>query len=285
MRNLGAGEIVDQVYRAKELLAREEPGRRITNLVYMGMGEPLHNFSEVTRSLRLLTDELGANLSYRRITVSTVGLVPGIRKLGGLEQRPNLAISLNASNDEVRDQVMPINKRFKIAELLQTLREFPLEKRRRLTFEYVLLAGVNDSDDDAERLARLLRGFRCKVNIIPWNPHPDAPYQRPSPSEISASKTRPRVLGCRSICARPAVTISPRPVASSRIERSSRALSCSSAALRTRSDRCEWCRAGSDRNAAPVVGAAGVSAWPVAGTGAENAAVFNFDLAKGHAGD
>ena len=195
LRNLGAGEIVDQVYRAKELLEREEPGRRITNIVYMGMGEPLHNFDQMTRSLRLLTDELGANLSYRRITVSTVGLVPGIRKLGMLEHRPNLAVSLNASSDEVRDQVMPINRRFKIAELLQTLREFPLEKRRRITFEYVLLAGVNDSDDDAKRLAQLLRGFRCKVNIIPWNPHPDAPYQRPAPSEIERFQNKAKALG------------------------------------------------------------------------------------------
>lgn len=195
LRNLGAGEIVDQVYRAQELLAREEPGRRITNLVYMGMGEPLHNFDQVMRSLRLLTSELGANLSYRRITVSTVGLVPGIRKLAGEAQRPNLAVSLNASNDQVRDQVMPINRRFPIAELLGALREFPLEKRRRITFEYVLLAGVNDTDDDAARLARLLRGFRCKVNIIPWNPHPGAPYARPEASEIERFQNRAKALG------------------------------------------------------------------------------------------
>jgi 23S rRNA (adenine2503-C2)-methyltransferase len=195
IRNLRAGEIVDQVYRARELLAREEPGRRITNLVYMGMGEPLHNFAEVTRSLRILTHELGANLSYRRITVSTVGLVPGIKKLAMEKHRPNLAVSLNASCDEIRDEVMPVNRRFKIAELLQTLREFPLEPRRRITFEYVLLAGVNDSDEDAHRVARLLRGFRCKLNIIPWNPHPGAPYQRPAPEAIEHFQQLVKSLG------------------------------------------------------------------------------------------
>jgi 23S rRNA (adenine2503-C2)-methyltransferase len=185
-RNLDAGEIADQVYRALDVLAEEEPARRITNIVYMGMGEPLHNFVQVARSLELLTHEHGANFSHRRITVSTVGLVPGIRKLGSLEVRPNLAVSLNASCDEVRDEIMPINKRFPIAELLAAVREFPLEKRRRVTFEYVLLAGINDSIDDAVRLGKLLRPLRCKLNIIPWNPHPEAPYARPTPEAIAA---------------------------------------------------------------------------------------------------
>ena len=195
MRHLGAGEIVDQVYRAKALLAEVEPGRRITNIVYMGMGEPLHNFDGVVRSLEILTDDLGANLSNRRITVSTVGLVSGIEKLGKLEKRPNLAISLNASNDEVRDEVMPVNKRWNISELLGALRAYPLEPRRRLTFEYVLLAGVNDHDDDAKRLAKLLHGFRCKVNIIPFNPHPLAPYKRPTDENIERFQNKTRSLG------------------------------------------------------------------------------------------
>ncbi len=194
-RNLDAGEIADQVYRALDFLAEEEPDRRITNIVYMGMGEPLHNFVQVARSLDILTDERGANFSNRRITVSTVGLVPGIRKLGALEARPNLAVSLNASSDEVRDQIMPINKRFKIAELLAAVREFPLEKRRRVTFEYVLLAGVNDSIEDAVRLGKLLRPIRCKLNIIPWNPHPEAPYARPSPEAIEAFQNEAKRQG------------------------------------------------------------------------------------------
>jgi len=195
MRNLTAGEIVDQVYLAKALLAKEAPGQRITNLVYMGMGEPLHNFEHVMQSLRLLTHDVGANLSYRRITVSTVGLVPGIKKLGQQDVRPNLAVSLNASNNEVRDEIMPINKKYPIEVLLQTLREFPLEKRRRITFEYVLLAGVNDTMEDAARVARLLRNIPCKLNVIPFNPHALAPYKRPSPETIDAFQQRVRDLG------------------------------------------------------------------------------------------
>jgi 23S rRNA (adenine2503-C2)-methyltransferase len=194
-RHLEPGEIADQVYRAQELLAVEEPGRRITNLVYMGMGEPLHNFDSVMRSIDILTDERGANLSYRRITVSTVGLVPGIERLARQERRPNLAVSLNASNDEVRDKIMPVNRKWNIARLMAALRVYPLEPRRRLTFEYVLLAEVNDTLADAERLARLLRGMRCKVNLIPWNPHPDAPYQRPTQQAIEGFQNRVKQLG------------------------------------------------------------------------------------------
>ncbi len=185
-RHLDAGEIVDQVYRARALLETVEPARRITNIVYMGMGEPLHNYDNVLRSLRILTAELGANLSQRRITVSTVGLVPRIRALGGEAIRPNLAVSLNASTDAVRDQIMPVNRKWNIAALLGALREFPLEKRRRITFEYVLLEGVNDSIADAARVASLLRGIPSKLNIIPWNPHPGAPYRRPTADAIDA---------------------------------------------------------------------------------------------------
>ncbi len=194
-RNLTAGEIVDQVYLAKALLADEQPGQRITNIVYMGMGEPLHNFDHVIQSLRILTSDLGANLSHRRITVSTVGLVPAIRKLGQQDVRPNLAVSLNASCNEVRDQIMPINKKYPIEVLLQTLRDYPLEKRRRITFEYVLLKGVNDSNEDAERLATLLRSIPCKLNIIPFNPHSLAPYKRPTPEAIDRFQSRVRELG------------------------------------------------------------------------------------------
>jgi 23S rRNA (adenine2503-C2)-methyltransferase len=194
-RHLDPGEIVDQVYRARALLAEVEPGRRVTNLVYMGMGEPLHNYDNVVKSLRVLTHELGANLSQRRITVSTVGLVPGIEKLGQETVRPNLAVSLNASNDAVRDQIMPINRKYNIARLLDAIRAYPLEQRRRVTFEYVLLAGVNDTMEDAARLTRLLRGIPCKVNLIPWNPHPEAPYQRPSAAAIDAFQSEVKRLG------------------------------------------------------------------------------------------
>lgn len=194
-RNLRAGEIVDQVYLAKAFLAKERPDQRITNLVYMGMGEPLHNFDSVMRSLYILTHDLGAGMSHRRITVSTVGLVPGIRKLGEQELRPNLAVSLNASCNEVRDEVMPINKKYPIEVLLQTLREFPLEKRRRITFEYVLLAGVNDSEQDAQRVARLLKDFRCKLNLIPFNPHSGAPYKRPSTEAVQRFQNLVKELG------------------------------------------------------------------------------------------
>ncbi len=194
-RNLDAGEIADQVYRARALLAIEEPDRRITNLVYMGMGEPLHNYDHVLRSLRILTHDLGIGLSQRRITVSTAGLVPRLEKLGREDVRPNLAVSLNAPNDDVRDAIMPINKKWNIAKLLGAIKAYPLEHRRRVTFEYVLLAGINDSLDDAAQLARLLRGVKCKVNVIPFNPHPEAAYQRPAPEVIDGFQAECKRLG------------------------------------------------------------------------------------------
>ncbi len=194
-RNLDPGEIADQVYRARALLAAEEPDRRITNLVYMGMGEPLHNYDNVMRSLRILTHDLGVGLSQRRITVSTSGLVPKLEKLGAEDVRPNLAVSLNAANDRTRDEIMPINKKWNIGKLLGALRAYPLEHRRRVTFEYVLLAGVNDSLADAADLARLLRGHRCKVNVIPFNPHPESEYKRPAPEVIEAFQNECKRLG------------------------------------------------------------------------------------------
>ena len=194
-RNLEAGEIVDQVYLARKLLAEVEPDRRLTNIVYMGMGEPLHNYDNLIASLRILTHDKGAKLSQRRITVSTSGLVPKLERLGGEDVRPNLAVSLNAPNDAIRDQVMPINRKWNIGKLLGALRAYPLEQRRRITFEYVLLAGVNDSLADAKQLSSLLRGLKCKVNLIPYNPHPEAPYQRPTAAAVTAFQEECKRLG------------------------------------------------------------------------------------------
>ncbi|MCA9712275.1 MAG: 23S rRNA (adenine(2503)-C(2))-methyltransferase RlmN, partial [Myxococcales bacterium] len=158
-RNLHTWEIVDQVYRAQDLLQAEadQAGAawvpRITNVVFMGMGEPLHNYGQVRRALSILTDARGAALAGRRITVSTAGLVPAIERFGreGLGHEVGLAISLNATTDEIRDRVMPINTRWNIARLLDAVRQIPSPRRRRVTFEYVLLAGVNDAPDDARR--------------------------------------------------------------------------------------------------------------------------------------
>lgn len=186
-RNLTAGEIVEQVYRATKLAAR-----RPTNLVFMGMGEPVHNFDNLTRALQLLQHPWGLHFSPRRITVSTVGLVPGIDRLAKLSPAPNLAISLNATTDEVRDRIMPVNKKWPIAELLAAARRFPLAHGRRVTYEYVMLAGVNDSDADADRLIRLLRGMPCKVNLIPWNPFQGPQFERPSAERIRTFQERLR---------------------------------------------------------------------------------------------
>jgi 23S rRNA (adenine2503-C2)-methyltransferase len=178
-RNLGAGEIVGQVLALQDRL---EAGERISNLVLMGMGEPLLNFAQVEQALRILSDEYGANFSPRRITLSTAGHVPGIRKLAASDLGVNLAVSLSATTDAVRDRIMPINRRWPIAELLTACRAYPLPNRRRLTFEYVMLDGVNDSREDAKRLVGLLRGIRSKINLIPFNAAPDLP-DRASPRE------------------------------------------------------------------------------------------------------
>jgi 23S rRNA (adenine2503-C2)-methyltransferase len=217
-RQLSAGEIVDQVYRAQDIVGAlddDDPTRRagadrVTNLVFMGMGEPLHNYKNVVRALEILTDPTGADFSRRRITVSTAGLVPGIEKLAAETRtalRVNLAVSLNATTDPVRDVLMPINKKWNIARLLEAVRAFPLEKRRRVTFEYVLLDGVNDSDEDAERLPKLLRGIPSKVNLIPWNPHEltdgTIPYRRPSDERVRAFQSALKARGLAVYVRRP----------------------------------------------------------------------------------
>ena len=182
-RNLAAGEIVGQILALQGGL---EQGERISNVVLMGMGEPLLNFPQVERALRILSDKCGANFSPRRITLSTVGHVPGIQKLAASDLGVNLAVSLSATTDEVRDQIMPINRRWAIVELLKACRAYPLPNRRRLTFEYVMLESVNDSRNDAKRLVGLLRGIRCKINLIPFNTAPDLPDRASPPERVEA---------------------------------------------------------------------------------------------------
>lgn len=204
-RNLATWEIVGQVYAAQDLLAREAESQgeeytpRITNLVFMGMGEPLHNYNQVKRAIEILTDPTGAGIGARRITISSSGLVPAIERFARdeLAQEVGLAISLNATTDAVRDEVMPINTRWNIAELLAAVRAVPQHRRRFVTFEYVLLAGVNDSDDDARRLAALVGDMRCQINVIPFNPHPHAPYRRPSSARVKAFVELCRAQGLR----------------------------------------------------------------------------------------
>jgi 23S rRNA (adenine2503-C2)-methyltransferase len=180
-RNLCAGEMVEQLYWAMEYA-----GQKPTNIVFMGMGEPLHNLDQVVRALSILEHPWAAGLSPRRLTVSTAGVVSGIDLLGKVRPLPNLAISLNATTDEIRDRLMPINRRWNLAALLAAARRFPLGHHRRITFEYVLFAGVNDSDVDAARIPRLLAGIPSKVNLIPWNPVPGLPYDRPSEARVLA---------------------------------------------------------------------------------------------------
>jgi 23S rRNA (adenine2503-C2)-methyltransferase len=180
-RSLTAGEMVEQLYWAMESV-----GQKPTNIVFMGMGEPLHNLDQVTRALSILEHPWGAGLSPRRLTVSTAGVVTGIDLLAKVRPLPNLAISLNATTDEARDQLMPVNRRWNLAALLAAARRFPLGHHRRVTFEYVLFAGVNDSDVDAARLPRLLAGIPSKVNLIPWNPVPGLPFERPSEARVIA---------------------------------------------------------------------------------------------------
>jgi 23S rRNA (adenine2503-C2)-methyltransferase len=180
-RDLSSGEIVGQYLAARGTL---EPGARITHIVYMGMGEPLANYQATVRSLRVLTDAQGGGLSPRRVTVSTVGLVPAIERFGREGLRVNLAVSLHAATDEVRGRLMPVNRPFPMETLLAACRRFPLPARQRMTFEYVLLDGVNDSAEEARRLVRRLHGLKAKVNLIPFNDWPGAEFGRPPLARI-----------------------------------------------------------------------------------------------------
>jgi 23S rRNA (adenine2503-C2)-methyltransferase len=182
-RGLSAAEIVGQVLLARPEL---EPNEDLRNLVFMGMGEPLHHYDETARALRLLTHPDGAALSPRRITVSTVGLVPGIRRLGAdFAGKVGLAISLHAPDDATRQRIIPINARYPVAELIRALHEYPLPRRRRITIEYTLIEGVNDSREQARALVRLLSGLRVKVNLIPMNPIGGSTLRAPEDERVA----------------------------------------------------------------------------------------------------
>jgi len=180
-RHLTTAEIIGQVVLARQHLSPEVG--RIGNIVFMGMGEPLHNYDNVIRAVHILTHEDGLDFSRRRVTISTSGLVPQLRKLGH-DIDVQLAISLNGTSDEQRSKLMPVNDRWGIQELLDCVREYPLEKRQRVTFEFVLLKGITDRIEDAERLADLVHDLPCKVNIIPFNPHPGTPFETPDEKQI-----------------------------------------------------------------------------------------------------
>lgn len=179
-RNLAASEIADQWLTARRRL---EEGKKVTNLVLMGMGEPLLNFEAVRESVEIFTASWGGAMSPSRITVSTAGIVPGIERMAEEFPPVNLAVSLNAPDDELRSRLMPINRKYPLADLMRALRRYPLG-RRRLTFEYVLLGGVNDSTATARALATLLRGLRCKVNLIPFNAHSGLPFRPPAEGDL-----------------------------------------------------------------------------------------------------
>jgi 23S rRNA (adenine2503-C2)-methyltransferase len=184
-RNLTAGEIAGQVL----LVAAEhglEPRDSQLNVVMMGMGEPLLNLENVLKASRILVDADGVGMSPRRITVSTSGIIPKIAEFAAEPNRPKLAISLNASHQEQREELMPITRKWRLSDLLDACRAYPLRPWEKLTFEYVLLRGVNDSDADARRVVRLLANLNCKVNLIAWNPGPGIPYERPDDARVES---------------------------------------------------------------------------------------------------
>src|SRR5688572_11336811 len=180
-RNLKADEIVAQVLHMLETTGWEDPG---FNIVFMGMGEPLANYAQVMKSIRILNAEEGLNVGARRITVSTVGLVPQIHALAREGLQLGLALSLHATTDELRDRLVPLNRRYPLRELLRAAEYYAQTTGRRITLEYVLLGGVNDHKGDAERLAEIANSLPCKVNLIPYNPVPQLPWQRPSDEAI-----------------------------------------------------------------------------------------------------
>ena len=193
IRNLSPGEIVGQVLVAIED-NREKLGPR-TNGVLMGQGEPLLNYDAVMTAMRILLDKEGVGLSPKHVTLSTSGIVPGIERLAAEQVRPKLAVSLNASSDEQRNQIMPINRKYPLAALMEACRRYPLRSWEHITFEYVMLGGLNDTPEDARRVVKLVANLRCKVNLIPWNPG-ELPYRAP---EVECVETFRNILTDRSV--------------------------------------------------------------------------------------
>jgi 23S rRNA (adenine2503-C2)-methyltransferase len=189
-RNLTPSEIVNQICGVRDYLLAQSPESligpdRVTNVVYMGMGEPLNNLENVLASLSIIMEQKGLDISGRRITVSTCGIVSKIKEFGE-KTTVNLAISLHAVNDTVRSRLMPVNKRYSLDQLLEACREFPMPKRKRIMFEYTLLKGINDSDDDARELARKLRDIPCKINLLPYNESAELSFESPSKGRLLA---------------------------------------------------------------------------------------------------
>jgi 23S rRNA (adenine2503-C2)-methyltransferase len=190
IRNLIPSEIVNQVCAVGEFLRNEPKGKRIgpdrvTNLVFMGMGEPLNNLENLIKSISILTEQRGLDMTNRRITVSTCGIVNKMMQLGE-QTNVNLAISLHAVDDKTRDSLMPVNNRFSLGELLQACRDYPMARRKRIMFEYILLKDINDSDKEARELAKILDGIPCKINLLPYNESPGLPYKSPSRNRVYA---------------------------------------------------------------------------------------------------
>jgi 23S rRNA (adenine2503-C2)-methyltransferase len=181
-RNLSTGEIVAQVLLLRRELSTQSPDR--FSVVLMGMGEPLQNYENVLNAIEILTDDHGIGLSLRRITLSTAGLLPAIERLGRERLFPNLSVSLTGATNEIRNELMPVNRRYSIQDVIGAVRRLPENRRKRVMFEYVLIKGVTDSLEDAGRLSGLVRGLRSKVNLIPLNESPDIPYRRPDDAAI-----------------------------------------------------------------------------------------------------
>jgi len=182
VRNLTTAEIVGQVGAVLTHLGGKD---NIKNIVLMGMGEPLNNYENTLKALEIIFHPQGFDFSHRRVTLSSAGLIPALKRLGK-ESPVNLAISLNAADQEIRSFLMPINRRHPLKELLAVLRDYPLPHRKRITFEYILIAGVNDALRDAEKLVDLLRPLRCKINLIPFNEHPGVAFKRPEQEKVAA---------------------------------------------------------------------------------------------------